>query len=183
MSARIWQGWYSLVRPLITGTRECAAKRSMISCSKVRIITMSHHARDHLRRVLDRLAAAELRVARVEVDRRAAELVHAGLERQRACACWLLEDHRQRAVRQRPVGLVALELLLDPARALEQVLEFLAREVVELQEVLWRGRRRRAVPQAARKSRIKRDSRRPAFARLGVREDQRRQQADHRCRR
>ena len=34
-------GWYSLVRPLITGTRELAAKRSMISCSKVRIITMS----------------------------------------------------------------------------------------------------------------------------------------------
>ena len=41
MSARIWQGWYSLVRPLITGTRECAAKRSMIDCSKVRIITTS----------------------------------------------------------------------------------------------------------------------------------------------
>ena len=41
MSARIWQGWYSLVRPLITGTRELAAKRSMMSCSKVRIITMS----------------------------------------------------------------------------------------------------------------------------------------------
>jgi hypothetical protein len=33
MSARIWQGWYSLVRPLITGTREWLAKRSMISCS------------------------------------------------------------------------------------------------------------------------------------------------------
>ena len=41
MSARIWHGWYSLVSPLITGTRECAAKRSMMSCSKVRIITMS----------------------------------------------------------------------------------------------------------------------------------------------
>ena len=41
MSARIWQGWYSLVRPLITGTRECAAKRSMIACSNVRIITTS----------------------------------------------------------------------------------------------------------------------------------------------
>jgi hypothetical protein len=41
MSARIWQGWYSLVRPLITGTREWLAKRSMIACSKVRIMTMS----------------------------------------------------------------------------------------------------------------------------------------------
>ena len=40
-SARIWQGWYSLVRPLITGTRECAAKASSLVCSKVRIMTMS----------------------------------------------------------------------------------------------------------------------------------------------
>ena len=41
-SARTWQGWYSLVRPLMTGTRECAAKRSTIDCSYVRIITRSH---------------------------------------------------------------------------------------------------------------------------------------------
>ena len=41
MSARIWQGWNSLVRPLITGTRECAAKRSILSWPKVRIITRS----------------------------------------------------------------------------------------------------------------------------------------------
>ena len=42
MSARIWHGWYSLVSPLMTGTREAAAKRSMMSCSKVRIMMMSH---------------------------------------------------------------------------------------------------------------------------------------------
>ena len=41
MSPRIWHGWYSLVSPLTTGTRECSAKRSMIACSKVRIMTMS----------------------------------------------------------------------------------------------------------------------------------------------
>ena len=41
-SARTWQGWNSFVSPLITGTRELAAKRSTIACSKVRIITMSH---------------------------------------------------------------------------------------------------------------------------------------------
>ena len=41
MSARIWQGWYSLVRPLMTGTREYSAKRAMRACSKVRIITAS----------------------------------------------------------------------------------------------------------------------------------------------
>ena len=34
-------GWNSLVRPLITGTRRCAAKRSIFSWPKVRIMTMS----------------------------------------------------------------------------------------------------------------------------------------------
>ena len=33
MSARIWQGWYSLVRPLMTGTRELAANFTSLSCS------------------------------------------------------------------------------------------------------------------------------------------------------
>ena len=109
MSARIWQGWYSLVRPLITGTREWRAKRSMIVLLEGADHHDVAHARDHLRGVLDRLAAAELRVARVEEDRRAAELVHAGLERQARARRLLLEDHRQRAVDERPVALVALE--------------------------------------------------------------------------
>jgi hypothetical protein len=61
------------------------------------------HARDHLRRILDRLAAPQLRVAGVEVDRRTAQLVHAGLERQARARAGLLEDHHQRAVGQRPV--------------------------------------------------------------------------------
>ena len=110
MSARIWQGWYSLVRPLITGTREWPAKRSTISCSKVRIITTSTMREITCAASSDRLAAPELRVARAEEDRRAAELVHAGLERQPRARGLLLEDHRQRAVLQRPVALVALEL-------------------------------------------------------------------------
>ncbi len=41
MSPRIWHGWYSLVKPLTTGTRENSANFSMIACSKVRIMTMS----------------------------------------------------------------------------------------------------------------------------------------------
>src|SRR5574340_658026 len=79
------------------------------------------HARDDLRRVLDRLAAAELRVARAEEDRRPAELVHARLEREPRAGRLLLEDHRERAILERPVALVALEALLDPARAREQM--------------------------------------------------------------
>jgi hypothetical protein len=41
MSARIWHGWYSLVSPLMTGTREYSAKRSILVCSYVRIMTTS----------------------------------------------------------------------------------------------------------------------------------------------
>src|SRR5882672_6047569 len=93
------------------------------------------HARDHLRHVLHRLAATELRVARGEEDRGAAELVEAGLEREPRARRLLLEDHRQGAVLQRPVALVALELRFQPLGAREQVLVLLAREVVEPQEV------------------------------------------------
>jgi hypothetical protein len=118
---------------LITGTRECDAKRSMISCS-------NHHEVDHPRNdlagVLHRLAASQLGVARVEVDRRAAELVHACLERKSGAGRAFLEDHRQRAIDQRVVRLIALEAALDQARAFEQVLQFVAREVLELQKVL-----------------------------------------------
>ena len=58
----------------------------------------------------------------------------------------LLEHHRERAVAQRLVELVALEAVLDPARALEQVRELVGGEVLELQEVLsvpWRVKQRR----------------------------------------
>ena len=108
------------------------------------------HARDHARDVLDRLAARELRVAAIQVDRDAAELVHAGLERHAGARRRLLEHHRQRAVAQRLVELVALEALLDPARALEQVVELVAREVLELQEMLGSHgvHRRRSKPDA-----------------------------------
>ena len=93
------------------------------------------HARHHLRHVFDRLAAPELRVACVQVDRRAAELVHAGLERQARASAGLLEDHRQRAVFERPVAPIGLELALDPGRAREQVFVLFPAEVEERQVV------------------------------------------------
>ena len=117
MSARIWHGWYSLVSPLITGTRELAAKRSMIFCSKVRIITISLIREMTVLRILDRLAAPQLGIAGIQVDRRAAQLLHAGLERQPRPRAGLLENHHQCAVGKRPVLLVRLELVLDPPGA------------------------------------------------------------------
>src|SRR5262245_50012871 len=128
-SARIWQGWYSLVSPLITGTRECAAKRSRIDCSKVRIITRSTMR-------VTTLAAAQLGLAHVEHDGGAAELVDAGLEGHARARRALLEDHRQHPVAQRLVGHVVLEAVLQRARAPEEVLDFRLVQVAEAQEVL-----------------------------------------------
>ena len=100
-----------------------------------------HHPRNYARNVLDRLAARQLRIAAVQVDRDAAQLIHAGLERHARARRRLLEHHRERAIAQRLIDLVALEPILDPARALEQPRELVAREIAELQEVLgWRRR-------------------------------------------
>ena len=94
------------------------------------------HARHDLAGVLDGLAAAQLAVARVQVDRGAAQLVHARFERQARARGILFEHHDERAVDERVVDLVVLELALDDGRALDQVLELVAGEVGELQEML-----------------------------------------------
>ncbi len=95
-----------------------------------------HHPRDHSRDVLDGLAAPELGVAAIQVDGDAAQLVHAGLERDPGARRRLLEDHGQRAVAQRLVDFVALEAFLDPPRPLEKVDELVAREILQLQKML-----------------------------------------------
>ena len=94
------------------------------------------HSRDDPSEVLDRLAARELCVAAIEVDGNPTELVHAGLERDARARGSLLEHHRQGSIAQRLVDLVALETFLDPARAVEQVVELVAAEIAELQEML-----------------------------------------------
>src|SRR6185437_15694515 len=72
----------------------------------------------------------------VEHDGRAAELVDAGLERHARAGRALLEHHRQHAVGERLVDDVILEALLDDARAAEEVLDLVAAEVGQLQEML-----------------------------------------------
>jgi len=88
-----------------------------------------------LRGVFHRLAAAELAVASIQVDRRAAELVHAGFERQTGTSRILFEHHHQRTVEQRVVRFVILELALDDTATFDHVFVFVEREVGELQEV------------------------------------------------
>ncbi len=86
-------------------------------------------------RVLDRLATPELRIAGVQVDRRAAELLYTGLERQAGAGTGFLENHDQGAILQGPVALVGFELLLDPRRASEDVIKFGAAQILELKEM------------------------------------------------
>src|SRR3982750_2195273 len=90
----------------------------------------NHHDVDHPRydprEILDRLAARELRVAPIQVDRDSAELIHARFERDARACRRLLEHHRERTIAQRLVQLVLLEARLDPARALEEVIELVA---------------------------------------------------------
>src|SRR5471032_1919391 len=93
------------------------------------------HARHHLRRIFDRFAAAELRVSRAEEHGVAAKLEDPRFEREPRTRRILLEDHRQRAVVQRMVGLVALELALENTRAFEHVVIVVEREILELQVV------------------------------------------------
>src|SRR5712692_3787856 len=80
-----------------------------------------------------------------------------GLERKARARRLLLEDHRQRAVFERPVAFVALEAVFDRAGAREQMLVLFAREVLELQEVAQLHRRQFSInappPWAARYAR------------------------------
>ena len=100
------------------------------------------HPGDHARQVLDRLAARKLRIAAIQVDRDAAQLIHSRFERDARARRCLFEHHRKRSVAQRLIDLVTLETLLYPTRALEQPEEFVERNILELQEVL-RTRRHR----------------------------------------
>jgi hypothetical protein len=120
---------------LITGTRELAAKALDHRLFEGADHHHVAHPRDHLRGVLDRLAALQLRIAAVQVDRRTAELLHAGFERQARARARLLEDHHQRTIAERPVLAVGLELGLDPARPLEQMRVLGARAIPELEKV------------------------------------------------
>jgi hypothetical protein len=97
------------------------------------------HPRDHAGGVFDRLAATQLRVAGGDVNDRSAELVHARFEADARARTGLFKHHRERAVAQRLVELVALEAILDDRGAREHVFDLIAREIGKLQEVTYRG--------------------------------------------
>jgi hypothetical protein len=85
---------------------------------------------------VNRLAPAELGVAGIEKDRGAAQVLDARLEGQSSTGRLLLEDHHQRAIGQRVIGLIALVEVLDDAAAGKDMLDLVAIKVDQLQEVL-----------------------------------------------
>ncbi|MNZ19121.1 hypothetical protein D3C78_361450 [compost metagenome] len=93
------------------------------------------HPRHHLGAVGDRLAAAELGVARREEDRLAAELDHAGLEGNPGPGRGLLEDHAQYAVLQGFVEDSSITQVLQLAAAADQADQFVGRVIQHREKV------------------------------------------------
>jgi hypothetical protein len=75
------------------------------------------------------------------------------LERHPRARARLVEHHRERAIAQRLIELVALEALLDPARARDQVIELVAAEITDLEEVPGSGGHSRPAACGARATR------------------------------
>jgi hypothetical protein len=89
----------------------------------------------HPRGVLDRLAAGDLGALRRQVDRVAAELEHADLERHPGAGGGLLEDHAEGASGQGADPMAAGPRRLELGRPREQIEQLAGGEIVERQEV------------------------------------------------
>jgi hypothetical protein len=126
-SAMIWQGWNSLVKPLITGTRELAAKLLILSWPVGANHHQVGHAADDFGAVFNRFRATQLAVACGEVNHRATQLIHACFKAHARARGGLLENHRQRTVGQCVVLFVGFKFLLDQRGALEHVGVFVCR--------------------------------------------------------
>ena len=92
-------------------------------------------ALQHVRRVLDRLAAPELKVAGRQVEPVAAELDDADLERDTGARRRLLEDHAERAAGEELVRLAPLAELLELVREIEGGLQLLGVPGADADEV------------------------------------------------
>ncbi len=93
------------------------------------------HARQHDGAVADRLAAAQLGVARGQEDGLAAELDHAGLERHAGTGRGFLEDHAQHAVLQRFEQHASLAQVLQLDAAADHPEQFVGGEVQQGEKV------------------------------------------------
>ena len=95
-----------------------------------------YHAADDLGAVFNRLGAAQLTAFSRQVHHRAAELVHASFKAHAGAGGGLFKNHHQRAVYQRLVFFVGLELLFDQRCTLKQVRIVGCIQIAELQVML-----------------------------------------------
>jgi len=95
-----------------------------------------HHAANDFGTVFNRFGAPQLAVAGGQVHHAAAHLVHAGLKAHPGAGGGLFENHGQRAVYQRAVFFIRLELVLDGGGALQHIQGFIGAQVVKLKVVL-----------------------------------------------
>ncbi len=137
MSAMIWQGWVSSVKRVDDGHGRVLGK-----LQHAVVIGGADHdgvdvARQHLRRVADRLRAAELHFRAREEQRLAAELAHADVEGDTGAGRGLLEDHRQHLAGKRLVGRASLGRLLADLRVLDDAAQIGSGDRGEIEEMLW----------------------------------------------
>ena len=92
-----------------------------------------NHAADHARTVFNGLCAAQLAVARGEVNHRSTQLVHAGFKAHTSARGCFLKNHGQGAVCQWLVFFVGFELGFDESSPLEQMRVLIGGEIGELQ--------------------------------------------------
>ena len=92
------------------------------------------HPRNHLRRILDRLAAPELRIAGIEVDAEPPSCMPASKDRRVRVLAFRRSSPavRSGSGQYLPVG---LELVLDPARTRRTGIEFVTAEILNCRNV------------------------------------------------
>ena len=135
MSARAWQGWWSRVRALTTGTSAAGSKlghplvRAGADHDRVDV------AREDPRGVADRLAARELHFVAAQHDRRSAQLGDADLEGDPRPGRRLLEDEGD-AVPGEDLGTEALALAgLERGGPVEQLAQLEGAQLFSCEEV------------------------------------------------
>ncbi len=93
------------------------------------------HAREDLRGVVERLASAEMDLARLEIERVAAEVRHRRLERNASSRGRFLEDHAEVGVGKQFRGVPPLVGRFQKHRQIHDVGELLPGEILRVNEV------------------------------------------------
>lgn len=94
-----------------------------------------NHTGDDAGGVFNRFGAAQLGIARGEVDDRAAQLIHTRFKRNPGTGAGFFKYHGKRSVMQGHMRFVALEFFFNKQGAFENVQDFFRCKILELQKV------------------------------------------------